>query len=223
MRILALCVSAFVFVLVGLQAYSSSLKLTLRLNGADNLHESRKLETAKKMAGLEIKLGEMALTQTQLLGAVAKGEQAAGKHTGALDAQQGDLEDVRLEHRNAAADRLAASAKMVELESKLERMALVQTQLLGSVAKVGDRNAAAVAQISPRNIGSERPLLMPSVQTTADQESALKKTRKMYGGAGDKQHLGGFTAGDKHGMSPALWQFMMQNMTVKSFLDLGCG
>ena len=64
---------------------------------------------------------------------------------------------------------------------------------------------------------------LPSIQTSADEETALAKKRKIYGGKGDKQHLGGFTSLDIDGLSPSLWRWMVSNLTVHSLLDVGCG
>lgn len=44
-----------------------------------------------------------------------------------------------------------------------------------------------------------------------------------YGGEGDKQHLGGFTTYDGLGVSPATWNFMMDDLGVQSIMDVGCG
>lgn len=67
--------------------------------------------------------------------------------------------------------------------------------------------------------GAATPL--PSVPATPDEESNLD--RKIYGGKGDKAHLGGFTSFDPSGVSPNLWSHMIQALGVKSLLDLGCG
>ena len=45
----------------------------------------------------------------------------------------------------------------------------------------------------------------------------------MVGGTGDKQHLGGFTDIDMHGISPAVWKHVVANWTVQSVVDVGCG
>ena len=47
--------------------------------------------------------------------------------------------------------------------------------------------------------------------------------RNIYGGSGDKKHLGGFTEIDVHGISPSVWKHMIQKINVKSLLDVGCG
>ena len=62
---------------------------------------------------------------------------------------------------------------------------------------------------------------LPSIPASADEEAKLN--RHIYGGKGDKAHLGGFTAFDEAGVGVNLWKHMIQNMGVKSILDLGCG
>ena len=62
---------------------------------------------------------------------------------------------------------------------------------------------------------------LPSIPASADEEAKLD--RHIYGGKGDKAHLGGFTAFDEAGVGVNLWKHMIQNMGIKSILDLGCG
>jgi len=50
-----------------------------------------------------------------------------------------------------------------------------------------------------------------------------KINRGIYGGSGDKTHLGGFTDIDIHGISPRVWKDMMEYFGIKSILDVGCG
>eukprot|EP01036_Dinobryon_divergens_P031364 gene31364-40750_t len=47
--------------------------------------------------------------------------------------------------------------------------------------------------------------------------------RDFYGGKGDAEHLGGFTARDNSTISENLWNFMLSQLAVKSVLDIGCG
>ena len=44
---------------------------------------------------------------------------------------------------------------------------------------------------------------LPSVRISAEEDAKVK--RSIYGGAGDKPHLGGFTSFDPMGVSPTLW------------------
>lgn len=49
------------------------------------------------------------------------------------------------------------------------------------------------------------------------------KSGNIYGGRGDKPHLGGFTDLDHHGVSPSAWKWMVTEIGVHSVLDVGCG
>ena len=59
---------------------------------------------------------------------------------------------------------------------------------------------------------------LPSVRTSEEEETKIE--RKFYGGAGDKAHLGGFTAFDPNGVSPTLWTHMVSYLGIKSLLDV---
>ena len=61
---------------------------------------------------------------------------------------------------------------------------------------------------------------LPSIRV---QDTAQSADRSIYGGKGDKQHLGGFTDIDIQGISPAAWKWMIQRLNVKSLMDVGCG
>lgn len=62
---------------------------------------------------------------------------------------------------------------------------------------------------------------MPSVRIS--EEESAKDDRKIYGGAGDKKHLGGFTEVDIHGIAPQVWKDMVKYFGIKSIIDVGCG
>lgn len=64
---------------------------------------------------------------------------------------------------------------------------------------------------------------LPSIRTSEAEEASIGIKRKIYGGKGDKAHLGGFTDIDLHGISPTLWKYLVQHLGVKSILDIGCG
>jgi SAM-dependent methyltransferase len=74
--------------------------------------------------------------------------------------------------------------------------------------------------INPLSIPQGQAQNLPSVRITDEK---LEKKRDIYGGKGDAKHLGGFTEIDMHGISPATWKHAVQNWTVQSVLDVGCG
>jgi hypothetical protein len=64
-----------------------------------------------------------------------------------------------------------------------------------------------------------KAIALPSVRVSKEEF----KSDEQYGGKGDKPHLGGFTDMDHHGISPAVWKWMMTYIGVHSVLDVGCG
>ena len=50
----------------------------------------------------------------------------------------------------------------------------------------------------------------------------LLRTRRKYGGADDKQHLGGFSEINTGGIPPP-FKHMVSSYGIHSFLDVGCG
>ena len=73
-------------------------------------------------------------------------------------------------------------------------------------------------RLNPLRIPPGKAQNLPSVRLEEDTVE-----RQIYGGAGDKKHLGGFTEYDGDGVSPALWTVMMQEFGVHSLIDVGCG
>ncbi|KAL3775429.1 hypothetical protein ACHAW5_007153 [Stephanodiscus triporus] len=62
---------------------------------------------------------------------------------------------------------------------------------------------------------------LPSIRISPEEEAKIQ--RGIYGGTGDKAHLGGFTAFDEMGVSVSVWKHMVNHLGIKSVLDLGCG
>lgn len=69
----------------------------------------------------------------------------------------------------------------------------------------------------------QSPPNMPSVRISEAEEKKISKSRRIYGGVGDKPHLGGFTKYDPDGVSPNAFNYMIGYLAVKSFIDVGCG
>jgi hypothetical protein len=72
---------------------------------------------------------------------------------------------------------------------------------------------------SPFEIPEGEAEALPSIRI----EDVEEVERGIYGGKGDKQHLGGFTTYDGMGVSPAVWKYMIKDLGVKSLMDVGCG
>jgi hypothetical protein len=79
--------------------------------------------------------------------------------------------------------------------------------------------ASSSSKVDPLAPPQGHAVALPSVQVDANSFSS----EQIYGGKGDKPHLGGFTDLDHHGVSPAVWKWMVQEVGVHSLLDVGCG
>ena len=72
---------------------------------------------------------------------------------------------------------------------------------------------ASILSLSNDNLPEDYPygLVIPKTPAVAlpfiriSEEEDAKVKRKIYGGKGDKPHLGGFTSFDPMGVSPTLW------------------
>lgn len=81
-----------------------------------------------------------------------------------------------------------------------------------------DAASSIYGQVHPLGIPPGEAKALPSIRV---EESTVK--RGIYGGKGDKIHLGGFTAYDGDGVSPSVWKHMVSQYGVKSLIDVGCG
>jgi 2-polyprenyl-3-methyl-5-hydroxy-6-metoxy-1,4-benzoquinol methylase len=89
------------------------------------------------------------------------------------------------------------------------------------------RGQQTLATSTPEEV-LRNPLGIPRGQANALPSVRQDKTevtveRSIYGGAGDKKHLGGFTDIDTAGISPRGWKWMVQKLNIQSVLDVGCG
>lgn len=75
-------------------------------------------------------------------------------------------------------------------------------------------------QLNPLAIPYGKARNLPALRAQTDN---VDNNRGMFGGAGDKKHLGGFTELDLDGISPAVWKHMLREYGVHSVLDVGCG
>ena len=81
----------------------------------------------------------------------------------------------------------------------------------------GSQNPRSLA--SPLSIPVGEAKALPSIRV----ENVQDVERGIYGGKGDKKHLGGFTAYDGQGVSPSVWKHMISDLGVKTLMDVGCG
>jgi hypothetical protein len=81
-------------------------------------------------------------------------------------------------------------------------------------------NAVGWNLLNPLAIPGGQAENLPSIRV---EEPEIERQRKIYGGAGDKKHLGGFTEIDIAGISPVVWKWMIEQYGVHSVLDVGCG
>ena len=95
----------------------------------------------------------------------------------------------------------------------------------GGVSATGNIRGTSISSASTSRYALEIPqgeaVALPSVRIS--EEESAKDNRKIYGGAGDKTHLGGFTEVDIHGIAPTVWKDMVQYFGIKSIIDVGCG
>jgi Methyltransferase domain len=81
-------------------------------------------------------------------------------------------------------------------------------------------SASSIAYLNTLGIPQGKAQALPSIRVSGEEDVE----RKIYGGKGDKNHLGGFTnCYDGAGISPSTWRYMMNTLGVKSVMDVGCG
>jgi len=71
---------------------------------------------------------------------------------------------------------------------------------------------------SPLDIPPGEAKALPSIRVEKEEVN-----HGIYGGVGDRKHLGGFTMYDSHGVSPSVWKHMLTHYGIKSVVDVGCG
>ena len=81
-------------------------------------------------------------------------------------------------------------------------------------------SSSSSSSFNPLEIREGQAVNLPSIRV---DNKELEDSRAIYGGKGDGKHLGGFTAIDMQGISPAVWKYAVKNWTIQSFLDVGCG
>lgn len=101
-----------------------------------------------------------------------------------------------------------------ENDATLEHFALLQSD--GASSSGAYDYSLAIPQGTTPNL--------PSIRVDDSKvETSRTTAHVVYGGKGDKVHLGGFTDIDLQGISPAVWKAMVQDYGIKTLIDLGCG
>ena len=122
-----------------------------------------------------------------------------------------------LSRSGAASDFLSAASSSIGIAT--------ETAGSGGVSATGNIRGTPISSTSASRYALEIPtgeaVALPSVRIS--EEESAKDNRKIYGGAGDKKHLGGFTEVDIHGIAPTVWKDMVQYFGIKSIIDVGCG
>lgn len=118
-----------------------------------------------------------------------------------------------------------SAATLAQLQSEISKLRGEVAKANLAAARLEKEQASGVgAQTSGVGSGVDAaeidPVPLPGLQAEA-ADNKLK--RGMYGGTGDKAHLGGFTQYDFDGISPSVWRMFLTRWTVKSVIDVGCG
>lgn len=97
-------------------------------------------------------------------------------------------------------------------------MSAIGTTTTQVTAKPGETSLSTSIDyaLAPRQGEAEA---LPSIRVAKEEF----KSQELYGGKGDKSHLGGWTDLDHHGVSPAAWKWIVTEVGVHSVIDVGCG
>lgn len=114
----------------------------------------------------------------------------------------------------------ALTTYMYLQNSQLSLNGSVESREISPAVMMGTVKQSKWDPLNPLALPAGRAQNLPSIRV---QEPDVDQKRKIYGGAGDKKHLGGFTVFDDMGVSPATWKYMIERYGVKSLLDVGCG
>ena len=107
-------------------------------------------------------------------------------------------------------------------EQNIEQQNQINTIILHDV-KFQDDPMITAKVVPPVNVIHNSFLNLKSPKTVEGMKLADEVKRDFYGGKGDAEHLGGFTTRDNSTISENLWNYMLSQLAVKSFIDVGCG
>ena len=99
------------------------------------------------------------------------------------------------------------------------------TEMIQSIYEATQGVADTGTSASTVNYENGYPLGIPlgEAQALPSVLDEVPVERGIYGGKGDKVHLGGFTAYDGEGVSTTLWKHLVSHYGIKSLMDVGCG
>lgn len=126
------------------------------------------------------------------------------------------------QHHRAKLVVLGAFLLVATVVWKHARVSMMLLEAIGDSPSFGSPYAAYSSGkgINPLAIPQGEGQPLPSLRVETPEEEV---ERGIYGGQGDKKHLGGFTVYDGQGVSPAVWKHMITEYGVKSLVDVGCG
>jgi len=80
------------------------------------------------------------------------------------------------------------------------------------------------ARSLPDVFNTPSPPPQPTLRISDDTLSQkIDSKRGIYGGKGDAAHVGGFLQNDTQSYEPWVWDFLINEMQIKSMVDIGCG
>ena len=111
------------------------------------------------------------------------------------------------------------------MKSRSLRTTSIEHDLTATLSsKQSDDQGNGWSHSNPLGIPQGEAPNLPSIRVEdVESDANVDEKRKIYGGKGDKPHLGGFTDLDLQGVSPGTWKYMIKDFNIHSILDIGCG
>ena len=115
------------------------------------------------------------------------------------------------------------NAAVLRYHARMANLSAVEQTVMATTTRGGSSSSGSGShQVwSPLGIPQGKADNLPSVLVEDGVNREHGKVK--YGGEGDKAHLGGFTTYDGQGVSPDTWKYMIEELGVKSMMDVGCG
>ena len=113
------------------------------------------------------------------------------------------------------------NAAIVRYHARMANLSAVEKAAMAAGGSSGSGGSDSHQVWSPLGIPQGKAENLPSV--LVEDGVSREHGKVKYGGEGDKAHLGGFTTYDGQGVSPDTWKYMIEELGVKSMMDVGCG